>query len=258
MQTTIHSNDAPPSAKLIGAESDADADYRTVSTLALVSLGLGLVSPLVYFGLLLMVLPIAGAVLGLLAIRRIATSDGALIGRAAALVGIAVSVASIAAAMTRTEVSQFLLSRQARATSVEWFSLLRQGNPDQALQLMTNNYQRPPQALPGAPVEKPAASPLDEFRANPVVHFLLEHAQTAPVEYLGDVVYDLFPSGEARVEQQFSVGVPPRVGDRTSSVVNLVLLRSRASGGGPFEWRISTATSDDVPVEPHDHAEHVH
>ena len=42
-------------------------------------------------------------------------------------------------------------------------------------------------------------------------------------------------------------------GDGTVSMVDLVLQRSRGAGGGPFEWLVSSATSDDVPTEPHEH-----
>ncbi len=153
MQSTIHTSDRPPSTVVIGAKSDEDAAYRTVSILALVSLALGLVSPLAFFAPLLMVLPITGAILGLLAVRRIATSDGALIGRTAALAGLVLSVASITAASTRTQLTQYLLSRQARATAVEWFTLLQHGNVEQAFQLMTSSRQRPAQPHPGDPTE---------------------------------------------------------------------------------------------------------
>lgn len=260
MQSTVPTSDTPPSTLAIGAEIDDDAAYRTISILALVSLGLGLISPLVFFAPLLLVLPIAGAVLGLLAVRRIATSDSALIGRAAALVGIALSVASISAAITRGELSQYLLSRQARATALEWFALLQQGDAEQAFQLMSTSRQRPSIAPPDAPAEQPAASPLDEFRAGPVVHFMLDHAKTAAVRYDHEVASELFPTGEARVQQQYSVGVPPPNGDGTSSTVDLVLQRSRGPAGGPFEWQISSATSNDIHVEPHDrdHAGQVH
>lgn len=260
MQSTIHTTDTQPTAVVIGAEVDEDANYRTVSVLALVSLGLALLSPLVFFGPLLMIFPIASAVLGLLALRQIATSDGALIGRAAALVGIAVSVAGITAGFTRTELSQYLLSRQARTTALEWLSLLQQGDAEQAFLLMSTSSQRPPHAHPGAPTEQPAESPLDIFRASPVVHFMLEHAGSAPVQYDGDTAYELFTTGEARIQQQYSVSVPPVDGNGTTSTLNIVVLRSRGYAGGPFQWRISSATSDDLPVEPHEHshAGHVH
>jgi hypothetical protein len=266
VQSTTHTSSTPPSTVVIGADDDDSAQYRTISVLSLVSLAFGLASPLAFFGPLLMVLPIAGAVLALLAVRRIALSDGTLIGRTAALLALALSVASITAAFTRVELSHYLLSRQARATALEWFTLLQQGETEQASQLMSNSRQRPAPANPDNPNAAPATSPLDEFRAGPVVHFMLEHARSAPVRYDRSVAIDLFTTGEARIQQQYSVGVPPTNGDGTVSMIDLVLQRSRGAGGGPFEWLVSSATSDDVPTEPHehdhdhghDHAGHVH
>lgn len=258
MPSTIHTSDNPPSTVVIGAEEDDSAAYRTISVLALVGLALGLAAPLAFFAPLLMVLPIAGAVLGLLALHRIATSDGALMGRAAALAGIALSVASLTAAWTRVELSQYLLSRQARSTALEWFTLLQQGEVEQAFQLMNNSRQRPAPVNPDDPNSKPATSPIDDFRATPVVHFMLDHAQTAPVRYDRDVTIDMFAAGEARIQQQYSVDVPPVDGNGAASTIDVVLVRTRS--GGPYEWLISSAASDDVPTAPHDHdhAGHAH
>jgi hypothetical protein len=175
-------------------------------------------------------------------------------------VGIALSVASLTAAFTRVELSQFMLSRQARSAALEWFALLQKGEVDQAFQMMGSSRQRPAPVNPNDPTAKPATSPLEDFRAGPVVHFMLEHAQAAPVRHDRDVAIDMLPNGEARIQQQYSVGVPPTGGNGTTSSIDMVLFRSRSSSGGPYEWLISNATSDDVPTQPHehDHAGHAH
>ena len=103
MQSTIHTT-STPSAVVIGA--DEDAAYRTLSILSVVSLILGVAAPLAFFAPLLLVIPLAGIATALLAIRHIALSEGALMGRAAALVGLVLSVGCISAAFTRTALTE--------------------------------------------------------------------------------------------------------------------------------------------------------
>jgi hypothetical protein len=262
VQTSVHPTAATPSAVVIGA--DEDAAYRTMSSLSIVGLVLGLAAPLTMFAPLLMVIPIAGVAVALLAIRRIALSEGTLIGRTAALIGLALSIASISAAFTRTELTQVILSRQARATAREWFDHLQAGQADQALLLMSLSRQSPPSTEPGeAPGGEPKAAPtpLESLRADPVAHFLLDHAAGAPVEFVRDTSLELFPSGEAQIQQEYSVGVPSETRDAPTTSVELVLQRSRGSNAAPSEWLVSAAKSDDLAVhaDAHEHsADHVH
>ena len=105
MQTSIHPTAATPSAVVIGA--DEDAAYRTMSML--VDRRPGARARCATRD----VRPAADGdshrghrSWRLLAIRRIALSEGTLIGRTAALIGLALSIASISAAFTRTELTQ--------------------------------------------------------------------------------------------------------------------------------------------------------
>ncbi len=262
MQTSSHPTVPSPSAVVIGA--DEDAAYRTMSSLSIVSLVLGLAAPLALFAPLLMVIPIAGVALSLSAIRRIALSEGTLIGRTAAILGLALSVASISAAYTRTELTQVILSRQARAVALEWFDHLKAGDADNALLLMSLNRQSPPtedSLEPHGPAAHASRTPLESFRADPVVHFLLDHAAGAPVEFMRDSGLQLFPSGEAQIQQLYKVAVPSETSGTPETTVELVLQRSPGSNGGTSKWRISAARSDDIAVHAGDDEQlpgHVH
>jgi hypothetical protein len=91
VETSAYSSAAGPSMAVIGA--DEDTVYRTLSVMSLISLCLGLAAPLCLVAPLLYAIPIAGTAVALVALRQIATSDGALIGRKAALVALALCVA---------------------------------------------------------------------------------------------------------------------------------------------------------------------
>jgi len=241
---------------------DEDSNYRTPSLLAIVSLVLGITSPVALFAPLLLVIPIAGLLLALMAVRRISSSDGLLIGRTAACIGLALSVASIAAVMTRSRMTEQLLSRQARVTANEWFALLQSGEVEQAFELTSASRQQPPKAPPGSPEpETPTVSPLETFRADPVVHFLVEHSQDAPARFVRDEVVD--PAGiiNARIQQLYEVAAsPPEASGAGATTIELILQRSRGYGGSPAEWLVAAYRSEQLPAEHHHdaHAGHVH
>lgn len=256
--TSISANSR--SAAVVGL--DEDSNYRTPSVLAIVSLFLGIVAPVALFAPLLLVIAIAGGLLALMAIRQINASDGALVGRAAACIGLALSIASIAAVITRSSLTEQLLSRQARAAAAEWFTLLQAGDSQQAFELTSASRQPPPKAPPGGPpgADEPQVSPLETFLADPVVHFLLEHSQGKPAHFVRDEVVDLASIGNARIQQIYQVDVPAEVGAAQATTIELILQRTRGYGATPAEWLVAAYRSSDLPaVGVHDqHAGHVH
>jgi hypothetical protein len=240
---------------------DEDSNYRTPSVLAIVSLIVGLSAPLVFFAPLLMAIPIAGVVLAFMAIRQINTSEGTLIGLKAAHLALAISVACIAAAFVRTSLTQELLSRQARTTACEWIALLQSGDAEKAFQLTSASRQSAPKAPPGSPEEsaQPQVAPLDAFRADPVVHFLLEQAHDAPAEYVRDEAFDLAATSNARIQQLYKVAVPASEGLSPDTTIEVILQRVRGYAGSPAEWQVAAYQSKDLPAGSTDgHAGHVH
>ena len=224
--------------------------------MSIVSLVLGLAAPLALIAPLLFAFPIAGAVVAVLAIRRIAASDGAMVGRMAAVIGLALSIASVSAAFTRTALTQELLSRQARATAFEWFKLLQAGDAERAFLMTTASRQSPPPkdpADPRAASSEPETPPVEKFRVDPVVHFLLDHAQGMPVEYVRDTAFDPASSGGERIQQLFIVGAPADSGHGSATSVEIVLQRVRGFRGAPSQWLVSAHQSDDVTADPDQH-----
>jgi hypothetical protein len=259
VDSSTHSSVAAQSTPIVGIEDDLN--YRAPSVLSIVSLILGLVAPLAFFAPLLMVIPITGAILALMAIRQIGSSEGTLIGRPAAMIGLVMSVACIAAVFARSTVVEMLLSRQAQSVAVEWFDALQAGDAASALKLTTASRQQPPKTPPGTPdIEaEPTASPLETFRADPVVHFLMEHARGGAVKYVRDGLFDPAMTSNARIEQTYEVDVPATEGGNPSTRIELVMQRVRDRLSDSTEWQVAAYRSEDLPVEyVHDHAGHMH
>ncbi len=246
METSVSASDASPG--LGEVRVDEEVGYRTLSALSIVSLILGLAAPLCLIAPLLFVIPIAGVAVALLAIRRIAASDGALIGRKAAVIALALCVASMCASVARSTLTQQLLSRQARQAALEWFTLLESGDAEKAFNMTVSSTQPPPPPNPDAP--KPAAnappSPMEAFRKQPVVSFLLEQGQKVRVRYVQELAYDPGERGAAQVAQQFSVErAAEQSGEKPLATVQVTM--RRAPENGSPRWLVANSQSDDLP-----------
>jgi hypothetical protein len=240
------------SASVVGGEDEPT--YRSLSVLAVVALIAGLLAPLALVAPLLLAIPLFGIGAAAIALRQISASEGAMIGRAVALVGLAFSIAMIGAVFTRTELSRTLLSSQARETGAEWFARLQSGDAEGAFRLTRDSLR------PTPPPDDPASAPkpYDLFRAQPVVDFLLAHGDHVHVHYDGDVEPGDGPFDQYQVVQQYTLedshhGEP--------ILVNLVLQRSKLDN--ELRWIVMNFESDQLKApeaeHAHDHAHpHVH
>jgi len=111
-------------------EEDGDLQqYRAVSRAALLACLLGILSVLVFASLSLLVIPIAATLLAIAALRAIAGSDGALIGRPLAYVGLGLALGCAAAAVGYHTMHRQQLIRDAKGVATLWFELLQQDQP---------------------------------------------------------------------------------------------------------------------------------
>jgi hypothetical protein len=129
----------------------ADAGYHSVSALAVVALAIGLLSPLAFTHPLLWSLPIVGVALALAAFVRIGRSEGLLIGRKAAIIGLAISLFSGLGAVTQATTRQLWLAARAERLTERFLELLREGKTYEAHQLFARPQFRLP---PGSDYEK--------------------------------------------------------------------------------------------------------
>jgi hypothetical protein len=219
---------------------DQTVAYRTFSVLAIIALLLGLASPLCFVGGLLFGIPLIGIAVSVLAIRRIDTSDGVLAGRWAAVIGLALCVASLASALTRDTVGGHLRASHAEAFARDWLSLLVAGRPEDAFRLTVEGAQpRPQMPEPGVPA--PDKSPYELFLERPVIRAIQAAGAGAAIRLDETVSSRRLNSFHVIVEQKFSI-VPATSGDSTGSPVEVVLTvqRARLASEGGSRWLVSS------------------
>src|SRR6476646_8224154 len=89
------------SAAFSPAFHDDDAEqatgYRTLSVLAIIGLVIGIISWVALFHPLLIVVPLVGIGVSILALRQISTNPSVIAGHGVALVGLALCIASLVA-----------------------------------------------------------------------------------------------------------------------------------------------------------------
>jgi hypothetical protein len=237
-------------------------EYRTLSVLALVSLVIGIASPLCFVAPLARAIPLAGIAIALVALRRIAVSGGILAGRWAAITGLALSVASLLAVISHAQVQRHLLVRQAEEAGRNWLSILQSGDTQRAFRLTSVGAQpAPPQSDLGPPGAK---HPYEEFIANPVVRRLTELGAGGRIQLDETYSYNALGSGRDWVGQRFVVhpGTPkPDEAEPSSEPlhVDLRLQRDRLPGEGSPRWLVVSYKDAEAaePIAGHGHT-HAH
>lgn len=152
------------------ANNDEPAEgYRPVSAAAAAALFLGLLSPLTLEYPLFVILPFLAAALALLALLRSFRRSPHLLGRKAALAGLLLASASVAAAISQQFVLEGALDREAAATGLQWFTLLADNHPEKAYQLTLLPDER---------------QPLDDDRALRAFYGKAPHLQAALDRYV--------------------------------------------------------------------------
>ena len=217
-------------------ETEALGSYSEPSVLAIVALLFGLLSPLGLVAKLLMAISLVGAALAILALRKIAASGGRLVGRGAALVGLALSVACACASPTRDWCTARWFSLQAQPVAERWIELLKQGETARAFAL-TTAAQRSSVRTAGPGMPEPEFTPLEQFQQSPVVQALagMPDSDVRLVERVGYT-----PQGHHRhlVAHRYEV-LPREAADRAPLDVHLQLERRGKSGSEiPPVWRV--------------------
>jgi len=120
-----------------GYDADEWGQYRSLSTLAVVALALGLCSSLVLVSPLMMVVPLATVAIACLALKGIAASDGGLSGVRLAQCGLALAILFGVMSVARVQFRDQLLQSQVDQAARRWLSLAALGRPDKMLSLIT-------------------------------------------------------------------------------------------------------------------------
>jgi hypothetical protein len=226
-------------------DEDPSVEYRSLSVLAVVSLITGLAAPLCFIGPLLMVVPLVGAAVSIVALRQINGSAGALAGRWLAATGLALSVGSIAAYYSRDAFLKYMRANQAAAFSNDWIKLVQSGNLDAAFRLTVAGAQPRPQ-IPEPGMPAPEKTPLELFKDDPIIKSLVAAGPGSQIE-CSDTIAINHRSTVSQARQRFQV-TPPRSSAETKiEPVRLILdvRRDNLTGEIGSRWLVSSYEPSD-------------
>ena len=142
MSTTETDAYEAESADAHGADAqryDADewGQYRSLSTLSVIALVLGLCSVVTFASPLMLVFPLAAAAAALLALKGITSSDGNLSGASLARWGLALAIMFGVASFARVQVRDLIVQRQAEGVARQWLSLAVDARSEDMMDLMS-------------------------------------------------------------------------------------------------------------------------
>jgi hypothetical protein len=234
MSTSAHRDSLPehPDRDLI--------DYRPISGWAMAALLLGLAAGLALVHPLLLCVPIAGIAVAMIALRRIERSPVKLLGRKAALVGLAFSVIYGVAAPVRLKSRDHWLSTRAERLADEFLDDVRSGKTDEAFALCLRSVEKMPAHNPrGTPDEKGADEPQDGrkifFSEQPVAKLLEWRARAERTRLHTEVLLSDGPRQPVVVMYQIRDG-----GSSEAAPVDVLFyVEEIVDGEGTERWWIS-------------------
>ena len=226
-------------------DPEQTTEYRSLCVLALVGLILGLASPLCFGAPLLMVVPIAGIAVSLLALRQIAASEGALAGRWMAIVGLVLSIIFAIAPQARAFVIRTMRESQARSFGENWVTSLVGGNIDRSFRLTLDANRPTPPPEPGQPT-KDRPSPFEAFKAKPQVAALMAAGKDAEVRFVETLNYAPQAFNRVYVRQRYDV--IPKSGDAKPIDLVLIVQRAKLPNEGRSRWLVWSIEDPDKPV----------
>ena len=229
--------------------ADDEVAVGEISALAIVSLVFGLASPLSLAAPLLWAIPLVGAAIAIMTIRRIAASDGARVGRLAALVGLALCVGSLAAAATRSIVTELTLSYEARDVATQWLAILKSGDTRAAFDSTAAAARGPAPAPPPGPpaASEPVRDPLADFRDHPLVRYMATVGNETDVRFAGQQGSGAELIGGGRVTEDFLV-TPGKGSTSPAVTVHISVQRMRPNSLSAAKWLIADYAGDNLPA----------
>lgn len=233
----------------IGAFHTSDSDqlesYRAVSLLALFGLLLGLMSPLAIVRPLLIVVPVAAVCVSGLAIARIRKSDGRLVGRGAASLGLCLGIFFAALGPAHDATRQRLIFRQARPIAEQFFATLASGEPHKAMQLTKMSASRQPfddRLWDYFREDDEARKELRQFVDHPLIRTLLSLGDRAKVRFYDNERLQRSSARSERASLLYAVTYNrggQTTGKKTSFFVVITLQRVVGRDDSTPQWRVA-------------------
>ena len=162
------------------------AHYRSISWSAVIAAILGLASVIVLVSPALCPVAIAGVIVAVLALNRIAAAEGQLIGRPAALTGLCLATLFLGWGFSGYFTRQWAVEENARRMADAWVQLVTAGKLREALQFRQSPAARI--ASPDALAEQyeknqEAKNELAQFASEPLIKELAAQKELAQVRF---------------------------------------------------------------------------
>jgi len=216
------------------------AEYRSLSVMAIISLLIGLASPLCMISPVFMMLPLLGTFLAVITLRQIASSEGRLAGRWAATIGLVLCIGSGTSAFSRNAVVRYVRSARAEEFGREWLTKIITKETEHAFK-ETIDGTRPPAPLePG--MLAPTSTPYEQFMKNPMVQSVVAAGADAAIELRETQDYVAQSKNDYYVRQRFGITPQSRSteGDASTPIeVILTLQRSHYRGDRQLRWLVA-------------------
>lgn len=215
-------------------------EYRAVSGLAVGGLLLGLASVLAFVHPTLWAMPVVAVVVCGLALRRLAAERSTLVGRRAALIGLAAALICGISSPIQYFVSRYQMRADAIRAARVWFTALREDRPWAAHQLTLwpeGRWSLDDAGLVGKYTAEPDR--LKSYAKNDAVRLLLTLGKQCHVRHYENVGVVSTIGGQDVIDI-YAVTVEHE-GRRVTFFVRTVLFRSYNLATGTWEWRVAAA-----------------
>jgi hypothetical protein len=219
--------------------ADPDLEYRSVEPWAIGGLLAVLLAPLAMIGPILIIFPVLAILANLMALVRLKQNPGHT-GRAAALLGLGLSVAFAAAPPARTLADRVLVGHQARPLADAFFEFLRQGSPEKALLLKVapdSRQQLNDELWTFYRHDNEAKRELLGFVNDPTVWTLLTLGKRAEVRYYKTTAIAT-EGTRALVNYWYTVTYNDEAGKKTTFLVRILMERNPTRTPGLHPWRV--------------------
>ena len=223
-------------------------EYGAVSRLSVAALGLGAISFLALFSPPLLIIPVLAAFAAWRALVGIRESHMALVGRKAALAGLALSIMFATAVPAEYAATRWWLTKEADAFARQWFDYLRQAEPIKAHQLsispeLRRSLKNREQLLEYYRVQD-ARDDIKYFLADPLIRVLLRLGDKAQVRLYANEGFAVRLL-RYTVTNLYAVSYPDDTKKKTF-FLRLGLEKSRSVVDG---WQITTYDGGVRPLE---------
>ncbi len=221
--------------------------YRPVSGWGVAALLVGLASAVALAHPLLWSVPLVGVVVAVIALRRIRRSEIKLLGRKAAIVGLAFSLIYGVAAPAHLLSRNHWLAARAQRLADEFIELVRTHQVDRAFALTLKSaetYSPRRRPMPGENPETAPKTQEEAFLAEPPVSTLVSLGTKAHITHLETVVY-IVEGGRQSVGVLYEVHYQ---GEHTLNPLEvLVYVEQSFDAKGHERWWISSVSTPPLP-----------